>query len=116
MKMGGRRMKLTLFACAASLFALPAAADCLFIGGNAQRSCPPGEKIVKNGPGNGTAFLKAGSYVLDMNGPGYLCLKGLKDYSGVTGEKNGPGILYYSEGVPPNVNVLGPGGMQEGCP
>jgi hypothetical protein len=51
-------MNLTILACAACLFAIPATADCLFIGGDSQRACPPGEKIVKNGPGNGTVFFE----------------------------------------------------------
>jgi len=58
-------------------------------------SCPPGSKIDKNGSGNLTLYLKDGSYTVVMNGPGNLHLRGISDYSHVTGEKNGDGVVFW---------------------
>jgi len=97
------------------------AADCNANGpGDSEMSCPPGSKIDKNGSGNLTLYLKDGSYTVVMNGPGNLHLRGISDYSHVTGEKNGDGVVFWcpvddKAGLPPSIKKDGNGGTQKGC-
>jgi hypothetical protein len=78
-------------------------------------------RIVKNGPGTLTARLCAGGgYTVDMDGPGNLILRGLNDYSSVTGQKNGEGWVIWVPNdaskpkSPPSIRCLGPGCVREG--
>jgi hypothetical protein len=93
------------------------AADCKYdSSGSNEVSCPPGSHLVKNGPGQWTVYLKDGSYSIEMDGEGSVCLKGISDYSNVTGHKNGKGILYWNpkdkaNAAPPSIDVYGPGGV-----
>jgi hypothetical protein len=92
-------------------------ANCVYDSkGTNETSCAPGNEIIKNGPGNWTVYLKDAGYTVTIEGPGDVCLKGISDYSKVTGIKNGDGKLYWnpmdaSKGAPPDVKVLGPGGV-----
>jgi hypothetical protein len=76
--------------------------------------------IKKNGPGKATFYLSEGNYGFDMDGPGDVVLKGISDYSGVSGKKNGPGNLRWcpvdeAKGKPPTIQKDGPGSISKGC-